>query len=80
MSSTIPAAPKLKEPRVIICARSGKPFEYLGFGRPPMYHPDEQKAVAKDRNRANYLKRKADKPARKPGRPRKVRPEVQASA
>lgn len=80
MTVTASAAPPLKEPRIIVCARSGKSFKYLGYGRPPKYHPDEQKAVAKERSARYYAKAKAGKPKGKPGRPRKVKAEAGAAA
>lgn len=80
VTASAAAAPALRQPRIIVCARSGKSFEYLGYGRPPKYHPDEQKAVAKERSKAYYAKVKAGKPKGKPGRPRKVKAEAGAAA
>jgi hypothetical protein len=52
--------PKIKEPRVLTCAISGKSFTYSGVGRPPKYHPDfvdgvraRQRKDAQKRSRQN---------------------------
>lgn len=46
----------IKPPRVIVCAASGRPFEYVGKGRPPLYHPEVAASVKKE---ATTARRKA---------------------
>jgi hypothetical protein len=43
---------KTDGPRLLICEASGREFPYLGYGRPPKFHPD----VAKERARARRQK------------------------
>lgn len=48
-------------PRMITCEISGAQFEYMGYGRPPKYHPDVAKDVARKRRMAAYVAKQATK-------------------
>lgn len=53
---------KEKKVRIITCARSGRTFEYIGYGRPPKYHPDVKAEVLKEQRataRQNQKQKKA---------------------
>jgi hypothetical protein len=52
---------KTNAPRILICEVSGREFEYLGFGRPPRFHPDVAKDRAKQRRAAAYEAKQAAK-------------------
>ena len=41
-------------PRILICEQTGREFEYLGYGRPPKFHPDVAKERAKKRRQDAY--------------------------
>ena len=59
-------AKKAASTRTIVCAISGKKFEYLGFGRPPLFHPDVRKQRDADMRKARYrAKREGKAPSRK---------------
>lgn len=42
--------------KVLLCEITGKEISYSGKGRPPKYHPDAMKEVAKRRNAEAYAK------------------------
>ena len=52
---------KAAAPRAYTCAITGLDIPYAGRGRPPKYHPDAMKDVAKKRNAEAYQKRKQKK-------------------
>lgn len=53
-------AKKEKAPRILTCQKTGKTFEYVGYGRPPKYCPEIAAEVRKEQRRnAQKAKRQA---------------------
>ena len=54
------AKQKEKAKRILVCVESGKSFEYVGHGRPPLYCP-EVKAERLKKQRANARNKASQK-------------------
>lgn len=52
---------KSDQPRILTCEETGREFPYLGFGRPPRFHPDVAKERARKRRAAAYEAKQAAK-------------------
>lgn len=45
---------KIEGPRILICEETGREFTYLGYGRPPKFHPDVRADREKARRQRAY--------------------------
>lgn len=50
---------KERAPRILTCAKTGKTWEYRGFGRPPKYHPDVAAEVRAEQRRGRAKAKRA---------------------
>lgn len=52
-------AKKEKQPRILTCQKTGKQFEYVGYGRPPKYCPEIAAEVRKEQRKAAQKNKRA---------------------
>jgi len=55
------AKAKTSGPRILICELTGREFEYLGYGRPPKFHPDVRRERDRQRRQAAYDRKQTAK-------------------
>lgn len=44
-----------------VCAVTGREFKYLGYGRPPKYHPEEKAKIVKAQRKAARIAAKENR-------------------